>query len=454
MTLKIAVVGLGYVGLTTALCFADKGVKVFGYDVNELVKNSLRNSKPHIKENKLKELLENNIGLNFFLLDNLKDTLNLADVIFLCIDTPTSSGKIDLTNLKSCISNFSPLLETVENFKTFIIKSTVVPGTTDKILAPLFQSKTSKKINVDFGVAVCPEFLREGTAVDDFMSPDRVIVGTNCDKSVNGIMALFDLLGPKNSICTTPSTAEMAKYTSNSFFAMLVAFGNEIANIAANIKGVEYDDLFHGLLSDRRIEIDQTLGLKYPDLVQYIYPGIGYGGSCFPKDLEALKDCAIQSGYEPVLIDAIHRQNVKQPAIIADRIMKFVRDSNFKTLGFLGLSFKKNSADLRNSKAIELLKLVAPQFSKTLAHDPIAHREASEIVLDCENIAFHNDLYYVISQVHTLILAVPCSEYEKLAEIVGRINPNIHVIDTRGFLNKNDFKYFDSSFGNCEGMFK
>ena len=451
---KIAFIGLGYVGLTSALCFAESGLEVVGFDTNRQVSNQLRNGIVPIKEPKLQELLDRNYPDNFAVLESLEEAVERADILFLCINTPTHAGQIDLTNLKQALTDLSPLLNNVADFKTLVIKSTVVPGTTENSLIPLIQENTQKQLNTDFGVAVCPEFLREGSAVDDFMFPDRVVIGSQSSQSKAHLAEAFGALGAENIIFTTPTTSEIAKYASNAFFAMLVAFGNEIANISATVNDVSYADLFRSLLSDRRFAPEERNAKKLPGLIHYLYPGIGYGGSCFPKDLEALAFSATEAGYKPLLIDAIHKQNLQQPNIIAERIMGLIGPCHSKTLGFLGLSFKENSGDLRNSKAIELLKLLAPGFKKTLAHDPLAHQEAGSLLSSEEKVAFHYNLEETIAQSDILVLAVPWAEYRQLPRYVQEFNPTITVIDTRGVLREHDYNHFFSTFHNSLDAFK
>ena len=356
--MNISVIGLGFVGLTTALGFADKGFNVKGYDINTERLAKIENGIVPFFEPGLDEALKRTLGINFKIVSNAKDVVNNADVVFFCVGTPCDDdGKADLKYLISAIDS---VVDILHETCVFVVKSTVPPGTVKNIIQKHVKEKNEKII-----VANNPEFLREGYCWNDFIEPDRIVCGCN-DFDTHAIKILTDLYKPFNAPIhfVSQDTAEFIKYLSNSLLASLISFSNEMALVADAAGDVNIGKAFKVLHQDKR--------LKNASIKHYIYPGCGYGGYCLPKDTVALSANAKANGFVPRILDGVISLNDEMPKLTADKIKRNLRDKNEK-IGILGLSFKPNSDDVRDSSAAKIIKILLDDGYKNIfAYDPQA----------------------------------------------------------------------------------
>lgn len=361
---RVAVIGLGFVGLTTALGLARKGFTVRGFDVAERIRKSLRAGKLLFHEPHLPEELQAWSGKRFFLCENLLETVADADVIFYCVGTPQSDeGAADVSFLQKAISDTLQALPRGRK-PVLVIKSTVPPGTTAREIVPLF-AKAGRAIGRDIGLANNPEFLREGVAWDDFIQPDRIVIGASDDFSYGPTAELYKPFGAQ-IFRVSPSTAEFIKSVSNAFLASLVSFANEASIIADDIGDIDIRDAFRALHMDRR-----WLGSP-AKMAGYVFPGCGYGGYCLPKDIAALKFAAEKAGAPTALLQGIISAN---QAIAEHFVGKIVRATKPQTrIGLLGLSFKPGSDDVRETAAARIIELLIKNGRKNLiAFDPMSN---------------------------------------------------------------------------------
>ena len=355
--MKISIVGSGYVGVTTGVGFAELGNDVTFIDVDENKIKAINSAKPPIFEKGLEELMNKNRD-KYKATNNYESILD-TDITFICVGTPSKDdGSIDLSFVESAAREIGKMLKRKDGFHTVVVKSTVVPGTTEEVVKPLIEKESGKRAFEDFGLAMNPEFLREGSAVDDFFNPDRIVIGVKDDKTREVLEMLYSPFNcPK--LVTDIKTAEMIKYASNAFLATKISFANEIGNICKKL-GIDAYEVFKGVGLDHRIN------------PAFFRAGIGFGGSCFPKDVKALIAKARDVGEEPKLLKAVMDVNEGQPMRLIELLKKHIPNLRGKKVGVLGLAFKPDTDDIRESRAIPIVEELLKGQAEILAYDPKA----------------------------------------------------------------------------------
>lgn len=368
--MKLCIVGTGYVGLVSAACFAEMGNEAHCVDIREDVVANLNRGTVHIFEPGLEELVRRNRrdGRLFFT-TNLEEALNGAAVVFLCVGTPSGDdGSCDLSYIMTAARDIGRLMR---HPLIVVDKSTVPVGTADVVHAHIAGEQRARSVSIPFNVAANPEFLKEGDAIVDFMKPDRVVIGTD-----NGDVAelMRELYAPfarnrDKLLVTSVRSAEMIKYAANCMLATKISFINEIARICEQV-GADVGDVRAGIGADHRIGY------------HFIYPGLGYGGSCFPKDVRALIHTARNAGYEPELLAAVDAVNERQKTHLALRVIDYFEQQggvSGRTLAMWGLAFKANTDDMRESPALAIIKELTDRGMRVRAFDPEAGDNAAKI---------------------------------------------------------------------------
>ena len=394
--MQIAVIGTGYVGLVTGACFAEFGVDVTCVDVDVSKIDKLNNGSIPIYEPGLDQIVEKNAkaGRLHFTTD-IKAAVEQALVVFLAVGTPPKpDGSPDMSFYQQAAKDVASAMN---GYKVLVTKSTVPIGT-GKWLREFVAANQSTKTN--FGVASNPEFLREGAAIDDFMRPDRVVIGSNEE---DAIAIMKDLYRPLYLIetpivITSLEAAELIKYAANAFLATKITFINEVANLCDAI-GCDVHDVARGMGMDNRI------GRKF------LHPGPGYGGSCFPKDTRALTTVADQFGVETRIVDAVIEANEKQRDAMIAKIEKLVGDLSGKQIGMLGLSFKPETDDMRESPAIDIVRAILERGGKVKAYDPVAMDEAKHFI---DGIEYAADEYEAIRDADALVIVTEWNQFRAL----------------------------------------
>ena len=391
--MKIAVIGTGYVGLVTGTCFAETGNKVTCVDIDESKINKLKSGKLTIYEPGLEKLfLRNQKENRLHFTTSLKDGIADAQIIFLALPTPPGAdGNADLKYILGVADDVGKL---ITNYVIIIDKSTVPVGTADKVHAAI-----AKNTSVDFDVVSNPEFLREGVAVDDFMKPDRVVIGTTSEKAkkiLNDLYLPFVRQG-NPIIYMDERSAELTKYAANAFLATKITFMNEIANLC-ELVGADVDMVRKGIGSDERI------GRRF------LFPGIGYGGSCFPKDVQALAKSSADANYEFKILDAVMEINEKQKLHLIPKIKSyFNNDIKGKRIALWGLSFKPNTDDIREAPALTIIDELLAAGAVVTAYDPEAMNNIKELLGNKINYAEHQ--YEALEGADALVIATEWSEF-------------------------------------------
>ncbi len=386
--MKITVIGSGYVGLVSGVCFAKLGHEVICVDKDEKKISQLKSGVVPIFEPGLSELLAE-VKISFT--TNLKDGLDGSAVVFIAVGTPQDEdGSADLSYVLAAAKEVAELSK---SYKLIVTKSTVPAGTGAKIKALI------KRVNplLDFAVASNPEFLREGVAINDFMNPDRIVVGVEDEKAQKIFAEIYEKFAPEKLVATDIVTAELIKYAANSFLATKISFINEMADlceaVGGNIKQLA-----------RAVGLDSRIGEKF------LNPGPGFGGSCFPKDILAILNVAKENSVELSLTDSVIASNQKRKIRMVEKILAVPA----KKIALLGLAFKGNTDDIRYSPAITIAKELAKKDVKIFAHDFAAIENAKRELAEFKNISFFEDLYEATSEADVIVIVTEWEEYRAL----------------------------------------
>jgi len=426
--MKILIVGTGYVGLVTGTCFSEVGIDVTCVDIDKTKVENLKKGIVSIYEPMLEPMVKRNIEkgrLHFS--DNLSSAIDDCEVIFCAVGTPPEEdGSADLKHVLDVAKEIG---KNINNYILVATKSTVPVGTAQKIKTAIQKELDIRKKNIEFDVVSNPEFLKEGNAVEDFLKPDRIIVGTESERAkdiINKLYRPFTLNGHP-VIFMDILSSEMTKYAANAMLATKISFINDIANLC-EITGADVNMVRKGIGSDTRI------GNKF------IYPGIGYGGSCFPKDVKALIKTAKKNDYQLKVLQAVEDVNEKQKSILFYKALKFFNNNlKNKTIALWGLSFKPKTDDMREAPSLIIIDKLIKAGANIKVYDPIAMKEAKRRIGN--KVEYTNDPYQTLTNADCLLLITECSEfrfpdYEKMKKIMKR--PVI--FDGRNIYDKNVMK--------------
>ena len=397
--MNISVIGSGYVGLVAAACFSEMGNNVRCVDIDEVKIDNLRKGIIPIYEPGLSDLILKNFQKGHIsFTTSLKEAILDCEIIFIAVGTPMGEdGSADLQYVKTVAKDIGKLIQSPV---IIVDKSTVPVGTADTVREIIQNQLNERNVHVDFDVVSNPEFLKEGAAIEDFMKPDRVVVGANNTNSMLKMKELYApfLLSHDRFIEMDVRSAEMTKYAANAMLATKISFINEIANICEKV-GADINNVRIGIGSDSRI------GYKF------IYPGCGYGGSCFPKDVRALVNIANKNNYKAELISAVESVNNRQKLILTKKVQEeFGNNLNGLTFAIWGLSFKPETDDMREAPSIEIVKYLHSKGASINAYDPKAVLEAKHYLKDIP-VNYFDDKYDVLNQVDSLILITEWKEF-------------------------------------------
>lgn len=357
--MKISVIGSGYVGSVTAACFAEVGHEIVCVDIDEKKVEQINAGIPPIYEEGLGDLLRKYAGKKLIATIDYEFAVRETDISFICVGTPSAEdGSIDLSIVRAAATNIGEALVKKKGYHVVVVKSTVVPETTEKFVLPVLEEASGKTAGKDFGVAMNPEFLREGKAVHDFMHPDKIVIGAIDRKSGDLISELYRKFECEVTR-TNPATAEMIKYANNSLLATKISFANEIGNICKKL-GIDTYEVMAAVGKDFRIS------------PRFLNSGAGFGGSCFPKDVKALIGKAKAIGYFPILLESVIAVNEKQPLLMTEILIRKIGNLAGKKIAVLGLAFKNETDDIRESRAIPVIAELLRLGAKISAYDPMA----------------------------------------------------------------------------------
>jgi UDPglucose 6-dehydrogenase len=439
--MKVLVAGSGYVGLVTGACFSEVGIEVVCIDIDQHKIDNLKKGIIPIYEPGLEDMITRNMQkkrLSFS--TSLANEVNSSDVVFISVGTPPDEdGSADLKHVlavaRECGRNMN-------DYKLIVTKSTVPVGTSQKVKEVVQEELNKRGVEVDFDVASNPEFLKEGAAIEDFLKPDRIVIGTESSRSEKLLSKLYKpfTLNGHPIIFMDIVSAEMTKYVANSMLATKISFINDIANLC-EIVGADVNNVRKGIGSDSRI------GTKF------IYPGIGYGGSCFPKDVKALIKTANDNNYELQILKAVEAVNHSQKSVLFDKILShFNGNLKGRNIAVWGLSFKPKTDDMREAPSLEIIKKLIATGAKVNAYDPVAMEEAKHHF--GESITYCPDQYDALIDADCLAVLTEWPEFRiPNFNIVQRLMKNLNIFDGRNIYSKEEMEVLGFNY-ECIGVKK
>ncbi len=435
--MKIVIIGTGYVGLVTGACLADSGHEVICIDNDKKKISSVNNSQSPIFEDGLDDILKRVVSSGRLKASSdLSRSINNADITMIAVGTPFDGKVIDLNFIKQATMDIAEVLDFAPEYHVVCVKSTVVPGTSKNVVGPILEKYSNRKIGHDLGLTMNPEFLAEGTAIKDFQNPDRIVIGSNDNKAAQKIKDLYQSYEGTDIFYTGLSTAEMIKYTANAFLASVISFTNEIANLCSKVEEIDAAEVMKGVHADRRLSPLINGERITPGLMSYLHPGTGFGGSCFPKDVNALISYGKNLGNPMPILNSVMETNDHQPSVTLNIIKEELGTITDKRIAILGLAFKPGTDDVRESPSLKIIKYIIDQGGSVFAHDPIAIESMKEY-FNHSNLYYCSNLNDTIKDVDAIVLVTSWPEYNSLNKILD--DKMVPVIDGRRVLNKSDF---------------
>lgn len=425
--MNIAIVGTGYVGLVSGTCFAEMGVNVICVDLDENKIARLKNGEMPIYEPGLEELVRRNVdyGRLSFTTD-LMQVIDNVEAVFSAVGTPPDEdGSADLKHVLAVARTFG---QCIKKYTILVTKSTVPVGTAQKVKAAIQEELEKRGVDIPFDVASNPEFLKEGAAIKDFMSPDRVVVGIESKQAEEVMTKLYQpfLINNFRVLFMDIPSAEMTKYAANAMLATRISFMNDIANLCESV-GANVDSVRRGIGSDTRI------GTKF------LYAGCGYGGSCFPKDVKALAHTAIENGIHLDVIEAVERVNEKQKNIVFNKLVNLLGDLKGKTIAILGLAFKPDTDDMREAPALVVIEKLLAAGAEVQVFDPVAIPECKRRIGD--KVSYRENLYECVDGADAIALMTEWRQFRLPSwNVVKKVMRGNVIVDGRNIYNRKELE--------------
>jgi UDPglucose 6-dehydrogenase len=441
--MNVSVIGTGYVGLVSGACLADKGHRVVCVDVDAAKVERINRGDPPIYEEGLEPMLRRNVGERLSATTDLRAAVLASDLSLIAVGTPFDGEEIDLGYVREASRQIGEALAQKDGYHVVVVKSTVVPGTTEEVVVPALEAGSGKHAGRDFGVGMNPEFLREGEAIADFMNPDRIVLGGIDERSIDVQESLYSVFEDVEIVRTSARTAEMIKYASNSLLATLISFSNEVGNLCARLGGIDVVDVMRGVHLDKRFSPIMPDGVRItPGFTTYLAAGCGFGGSCFPKDVRALISHGRKQGLPMRVLEATMAVNDSQPDEVLRLLSKNFPTLNGLSIAVLGLAFKPGTDDVRESPSLPLVRALQEQGARIRAFDPIARHEA-ERVIDSVGIEYCDSLEQAVQGVEAVILMTRWEEFAALPDLLSATDPQPVVVDGRRMLDRRRFARYE-----------
>lgn len=450
--MKISIIGTGYVGLVSGVCLAAKGHHVRALDIRKEVVDQLNLGKPHIHEAGLEDLLGKCVDEGRFEAHLVSPKgFEGSELILIAVGTPTGDdGSIDLVQIESAARTVGRFLSQSNRFLAVVVKSTVVPGTTDTFVRQILEEETAGS-SASYGIGMNPEFLKEGNALEDFMNPDRIVIGADDAGTIKALRNLY-LPWDCDKLVVNTRTAEMIKYANNCLLATQISAANELANIASAIGGIDIREVMTGVHLDRRwspiLENQQRIR---PEILAYLKAGCGFGGSCFPKDVKAMISAGLSAGSNTDLLKAVVSVNNAQAGQVVRLLdAAFGGELPGSRVLLLGLAFKPGTDDVRESASLKIMKDLLDRNCHITAHDPIATVNF-KATFGSSNGQYVNNWQSAVPNHDAIIIATIWDEYLdlKLPAMNQQVAEKV-IVDARGLFTKDDFP--NSTYYTTIGM--
>lgn len=439
--MRICVIGTGYVGIVSGACFAELGHDVICIDVDQAKVDALRRCRSPIFEEGLDDLLKRHMGGRLTASTDLPAAVRSSELTFITVGTPFDGKSIDTSYVEGAARQIGTLLADMNDYHVVVVKSTVVPGTTDQVVKPILEAASGKRCGEHFGLCMNPEFLSEGTAVHDFLYPDRLVFGGVDDRSNDRLEALyapFPASVPR--LRTNTRTAEMIKYASNALLANLISFSNEIANLGARIGEIDASEVMRGVHLSQYFSQHNADGL--PSITSFLKAGCGFGGSCLPKDVNALIAHGRRAGAPVPLLEAVIRTNEQQPGKTVDLVRKHLPRLAGARVAVLGLAFKPGTDDVRESPAFPIMRQLLAEGAVLKAYDPIANDNAHKAFGDTR-VTYCDSLDAALAGIDAVIVVTPWDEFKQAPELLRERQPPVVFVDGRRAFAKTSMPVYE-----------
>ncbi len=423
--MRVAIVGLGYVGLVTGVCLADKGHDVTGIDLDEERVSTVAARRAPIFEEGLDELLERNVGKHFHATTNLAEAVGRADVTMIAVGTPFDGTHIDLGAVRAAARSVGEAIRERDDYPVVVVKSTVVPGTTRDVVTPVLEEAAHGRAGVGFGVATNPEFLTEGQAVQDFMKPDRLVLGADDERTAEVLEHLYEGFPDVPRVRTSVTAAETIKYASNALLATMISFSNEFADLCTAVGDVDVVDVMRGLHASAYLTV---AGRKAP-ITSFLEAGCGFGGSCLPKDVRALAAHGVERGVSMPVLEAVLDVNARRPDEVLAILGRHLRSLEGVRITILGLAFKPDTDDVRESPAVPIVERLLAAGSVVRIHDPVVNMLPEQLAET--GVELTSDLEDAVAGADAAVLVTRWRQYEALPELLARLDPQPLLVDGR-----------------------
>jgi len=441
--MRVSIIGAGYVGLVTGACLAEKGHTVLCVDKDREKVEKINEGIPPIHENGLEGLLRRNGGKEIRATTEFRDAVLGSDITMIAVGTPFDGKEIDLAQVREVSALIGVALRDKEDWHAVVVKSTVVPGTTDEVVLPILEAASGKKAGREFGVGMNPEFLTEGQAVADFMNPDRIVLGASDDRTLAFLEKLYEGFEGAPVLKTNSKTAEMIKYASNAMLATQISFANEFASLCSALGGVDVVDVMKGIHLSHYLRPEAKDGCRVQAPISaFLEAGCGFGGSCLPKDVNALISHGKKAGLPMPLLSAVIETNRGQFGKVVHLVKRHFRSLRGVRVTVLGLSFKPDTDDMRESPAIPIVRQLAGEGADVTVHDPVAIPLARKIFAGTD-ISYREDLAEAIEKAQAIVLVTRWDQYRRIPEMIANSNPTSVFVDGRRMLDKERFARYE-----------
>lgn len=434
--MKVSIIGTGYVGLVSGICLARSGHEVACVDKMADKVARINAGEPPIHERGLPELLRELVGGRFRATTDLAEAVRWSEVTMIAVGTPFNGGQIDLGDIRAAAAEIGRALRGASGYHVVVVKSTVVPGTTEDVVGPLVEQGSGLAAGRDFGLGMNPEFLREGEAIADFLAPDRIVLG-GIDARTLAVMAeLYAPFAGVDTLRVNPRTAEMIKYAANSLLATMISFSNEIANLCARLPGVDVVEVMRGVHLDKRLSPILEDGRRItPAFTTYLEAGCGFGGSCFPKDVKALTAFGEAAGSPMRILRQVIEVNAGQPQQVLELLGRHFPDLRGVRVAVMGLAFKPGTDDLRESPAVPVVNGLRAAGALVTAYDPVAGKEAARLWGD-DGIRYADTMAAAVHGAQAVVVLTRWPEFGELPALLGAAPDPPLLVDGRRMLDR------------------
>jgi UDPglucose 6-dehydrogenase/GDP-mannose 6-dehydrogenase len=442
--MRVSIVGTGYVGLVTGVCLAETGHDVICVDNDPAKVEQISGGVPTIHEEGLEPMLKHHIGTSLGVTADLEKAVHDTEITLIAVGTPFDGREIDLQYIEAVADGIGTALAGKDGYHVVVVKSTVVPGTTDGVVCRILQESSGKRAGDDFGVGMNPEFLTEGRAVFDFMNPDRIVLG-GLDERTRGVMAqLYAPFQDVPVVRTNNSTAEMIKYASNALLATMISFSNELATLCTALGDVDVVDVTDGVHRSQYLTVrDDDGNARQAPIARFIEAGCGFGGSCLPKDVSALVAHGDRFGVDMPLLRSVLETNAGQPGRTVALLDRHFDNVDGLAVTVLGLAFKPDTDDVRESPAFPIVRELIQRGARVTAWDPIAMEPARRVLEDAP-VTYAASMGEAIATAEAILLVTRWAEFEQLPGLLRAMDNPPLVVDGRRLLDKKSLDRYDA----------